>query len=100
MPVTDDLQASILRPAIQANNFEIKSGTIQMCTNIQFGGQPNDDPNDHLINFLEICDTFKCNGVSNDAIRLRLFPFTLRDKAKSWLHSLPPGSITTWTDMA
>lgn len=29
--------------------------------------------------------TFKINGVSNDTIRLRLFPFTLRDKVKSWL---------------
>ncbi|XP_075475681.1 uncharacterized protein LOC142509402 [Primulina tabacum] len=40
------------------------------------------------------------NGVSDDAVRLRLFPFSLRDKAKSWLNCLPVGSITTWEDMA
>ncbi|KAL0412135.1 UNVERIFIED_CONTAM: hypothetical protein Slati_3803200 [Sesamum latifolium] len=36
------------------------------------------------------------NGVSNDAVRLRIFLFSLCDTAKDWLQSLPTGSITTW----
>ncbi|KAL0312798.1 UNVERIFIED_CONTAM: hypothetical protein Sradi_5679100 [Sesamum radiatum] len=36
------------------------------------------------------------NGVSSDAVRLRIFPFSLCDTAKDWLQSLPAGSITTW----
>nr|ABD63156.1 Retrotransposon gag protein [Asparagus officinalis] len=40
------------------------------------------------------------NGVSDDAIKLRLFPFSLRDKARAWLQSLPPGSITTWDQLS
>lgn len=66
---------------------------------MQFGGLPNDDPNDHLVSFLDIFDTFKYNGVTDEAIRLRLFPFTLCDKTKSWMHSPPSGSITTWNDL-
>ncbi|KAL5574105.1 hypothetical protein UlMin_023702 [Ulmus minor] len=89
--------SSIQRPPIQANNFEIKPAIIQMIQNsVQFGGLANDDPNLHITNFLEICDTFKHNGVTDDAIRLRLFPFSLNSKAKAWLTSLPPGTITTW----
>ncbi|KAF7815005.1 uncharacterized protein G2W53_028974 [Senna tora] len=99
-PKLDGLQHSIRRPSIQANNFEIKPATIQLLqANGQFGGSPVEDPNNHILNFLEICDTFKHNGVSDDAIRLRLFPFSLRDKAKVWLQSLPEGSITTWKEL-
>ncbi|XP_073148093.1 uncharacterized protein [Henckelia pumila] len=99
-PSIHSMMSSIVRPRIQANNFEIKPAIIQMIqTSIQFGGTPTDDPNVHIANFLEICDTFKHNGVTDDAIRLRLFPFSLRDKAKSWLNSLPAGSITTWEEM-
>ena len=101
MPTVNGASSSITRPPVQANNFEIKPALIQMIqTAVQFGGLPNDDPNAHIENFLEICDTLKHNGVSDDAIRLRLFPFSLRDKAKAWLQSLPAGSITTWNDLA
>lgn len=101
MPSVIGNNSSIRRPAIQANNFEIKPAIIQMIQHsVQFSGLPNDDLNTHIDNFLEIYDTFKQNGVSDDAIRLRLFPFSLRDKAKVWLNSLPPETITTWDGLA
>nr|XP_023913707.1 uncharacterized protein LOC112025289 [Quercus suber] len=101
MPSVNGATSSIRRPAIQANNFEIKPAIIQMIQQtVQFEGLSQEDPNVHIANFLEICDTFKHNGVTDDAIRLTLFPFSLRDKAKVWLNSLPPGIITTWEELA
>ncbi|XP_073153026.1 uncharacterized protein [Henckelia pumila] len=66
----------------------------------QFRGAPTEDPNLHLRTFMEIDDTVKIHGVTEDTIRLRLFSFSLRDNSHSWLQSLPLGSITTWEDMA
>ena len=63
---------------------------------VQFGGLANDDPNLHIANLLEICNTFKHNGVTDDAIRLQLFPFSQNNKSKERLSSLPPRTITTW----
>ena len=72
----------IRRPIIQANNFELKSIILQLLQGIQFHKLVHEDPNAHILNFLEVCDTVKYNGVRDDAIRLRLFLFSLKDKAK------------------
>ena len=90
----------IRRPTIQANDFELKSITLQLLQGIQFHGFAHEDLNAHILNFLEVCDTVKYNGVSDDAIWLRLFPFSLKDKAKHWLISEPPDSITSWDDLS
>ena len=75
----------IRRQTINANNFELKPVLISMVQQAQFSGLPLDDPNIHLAMFLEIYDIVKMNGVTEDTIRLRLFPFSLRDKARGWL---------------
>ncbi|XP_051143996.1 uncharacterized protein LOC127260322 [Andrographis paniculata] len=38
-------------------------------------------------------------GVTDEQIKLRAFPFSLKDAAKDWLYYVPPGSIDTWNDM-
>ena len=96
---SSDIAPMIRRLAIQANNFELKPITLQLFQNIQFIGFPNEDLNMHISNFLEVCDTVKYNRVSDDAIHLRLFPFSLKDKAKHWLNLEPPDSITSWDSL-
>ncbi|XP_052291700.1 uncharacterized protein LOC127900585 [Citrus sinensis] len=66
----------------------------------QFNGLPSEDPHLHLKLFFEVSDAFTIVGASQEALRLRLFPFSLRDRARAWLNSLPPNSITTWNDLA
>ena len=90
----------VRRPIIQANNFELKSITLQLLQGIQFHKLAHEDLNAHILNFLEVCDTVKYNGVSNDAIWLRLFPLSLKEKAKHWLISEPLDSITSWDDLS
>ncbi|XP_023634278.1 uncharacterized protein LOC111829417 [Capsella rubella] len=57
-----------------------------------------EDPLDHLDEFDRMCGLTKINGVSEDGFKLRLFPFSLGDKAHQWEKSLPAGSITTWEE--
>ena len=93
------VQTAIRRPPIQANNFELKLVTLQMLQNILFQGLLNENPNMHLRNFLEVCDMIKYNGVTEEALKFRLFPLSLGDRAKRWLTSQPPDSITSWNHL-
>ncbi|XP_048604860.1 uncharacterized protein LOC125582286 [Brassica napus] len=43
-------------------------------------------------------DATETNGVSEDAFKLKLFPFSLGDKAHQWEKTLPSDSITTWNE--
>ncbi|KAK8562300.1 hypothetical protein V6N12_010384 [Hibiscus sabdariffa] len=65
----------------------------------QFGGTPAVNARHHLKSFLEICNSFKIHGVSNDVLKLKLFPYSLRDKAKGWLNNLPPGSFQSLMEL-
>ncbi|XP_054820341.1 uncharacterized protein LOC129319333 [Prosopis cineraria] len=88
-------------PPVNASSFEINPTIIMMIkTSYQFGGHPHEDPYAYIVDFLELCATFKINGASDDAVYLRLFPFSLKGNVKRWLHNLAASSIRTWKDMA
>ncbi|XP_070026516.1 uncharacterized protein [Nicotiana sylvestris] len=88
-------ESSVRKPPVAANNFEIRTGLIQTIQqSCIFTGDASEDPHSHLIDFLELVETDKYNGVPPEAIKLRLFPFSLKGEAKTWLRSLPQGSIT------
>ncbi|XP_028946791.1 uncharacterized protein [Malus domestica] len=88
----------IIYPDVEdGTTFEIKPHIFNILPS--FHGLPNSDPNMHLADFIEACDNTIIRGFSSEAIKLSLFPFSLKDKAKGWLHSLPANSITTWTEL-
>ena len=94
-------RSSISRPTVQANQtWQIPSHVMSTITNsTQFHGLDEEDAPGHLSRFVRICDTFRVNGVSEEAIYLRLFPFTLSGRAITWLDTLPQDSISTWADL-
>ncbi|KAJ0586747.1 putative nucleotidyltransferase, Ribonuclease H [Helianthus annuus] len=46
-----------------------------------------------------MCQTIGVSGFTKDEVKLMLFQFTLKDKARQWFATLPPGSIYTWQEM-
>ena len=80
---------------IEGENFEIKSGLITMVQANPFCGKANEDASANLQQFLELCSTFVIKGVSQDAIRLCLFPFSLLGRAKQWFYA-NKAAVDTW----
>ena len=65
----------------------------------KFHGFAGEDPNKHLKEFHVVYSSMKTQGISEEQVKLRAFPFSLADSAKEWLYYLPSSTITTWTDM-
>ncbi|XP_070011091.1 uncharacterized protein [Nicotiana sylvestris] len=79
-------ESSVRKPPVAANNFEIRTGLIQTIQqSCIFTGEASEDPHSHLIDFLELVEIAKYNGVPPEAIKLRLFSFSLKGDAKTWL---------------
>ena len=64
-----------------------------------FHGMESENPYSHIREFEGVCNTFKEETATADLMRLKLFPFTLKDKENFWLNSLRPRSIRNWTEM-
>ena len=94
-PMMNEDYSEIRHQSINANNFELKPALINIVQQQQFGGSSSEDPNGHLSNFLQLCGTIKMNGVDHNVIKLKLFPFSLRDKTRNWFNNLMLGSIDT-----
>ncbi|GJT59228.1 reverse transcriptase domain-containing protein [Tanacetum coccineum] len=86
--------------AIQETNFRLKNDMIQQVQNLCPFCGPGDDANKHLDKFLHVTQSMKVNGVSDDTLRLYLFPYSLQHRVAEWFDHLPRNSITTFDQMA
>ncbi|GJS40785.1 hypothetical protein Tco_0565828 [Tanacetum coccineum] len=57
-----------------------------------FSGNKNEYAHDHVDRVLNIVSLFNILGVSQDAVLLRVFPFTLTGSAKRWVDRLTLGA--------
>jgi hypothetical protein len=89
---SDFICTPIAPPAPAANSYEIKPALLNLVMKEKFSGASTDDAAAHLNNFVELCEMQKYENVESDIIKLKLFPFSLRGKAKDWLLSLPKNS--------
>nr|GEW14442.1 reverse transcriptase domain-containing protein [Tanacetum cinerariifolium] len=78
----------------------LKNDMIQQVQNsFQFHGLPGDDANKYLDKFLHVTQNIKVNGVTDDALRLYLFPHSLKHRTTAWFDRLPRNSINTFKQM-
>ena len=75
-------------------NYEMKNVHFTMLPS--FYGIPNEDPLIFIRDFYATMQTFPLQGLTEDQLSMRCFLYTLKDKAKVWLMTLQPNSLTTW----
>jgi len=95
-PTRTSARSCIIFPP-DASHFNFKPDIIQLLPT--FHGLELENPYLHLREFEEVCNTYNDLNCSINTIRLKLFPFSLKDKDKTWLQNLRSGSIRTWDEM-
>jgi hypothetical protein len=97
IPPTYTAPSCLRLPAVTATHYEIKPSTIQSLPT--FLGFPHENPYEFLSEFQSICSTIQLTGFTEDALKMRLFVFALKERAKHWFQSLEPNSITSWDQL-
>ena len=75
----------------EANQFLMKSEMISLLPVYQ--GVDSENPYSFMKDFEDVCNAFLSTGSPLHIICMVLFPFSLKEKAKIWFHSLEPDSI-------
>ena len=99
-----------MRDHIQPPRVSAPSGIIPPANNVvmrpylmpllpTFHGMENENPCNHIWEFEEVCTTFKEGVPNRDLLKMKAFPLTLKDKAKTWLNSLRPRTIRNWVEL-
>ena len=95
-PTQSFVPSCIMLPP-NASYVEVKQGLLAILPD--FRGQENENPYVHVRAFEEVISSFYAQNVI-EAAKLCFFPFSLKDKARSWLYTLKPRSIGSWGEMA
>ena len=93
-PIATSSHSCIMLPPTNATHFDLKPHVIQLLPS--FHGLDLENPYSHVKKFMDMCATFKFQIFFEESVHLRLFPFSLHDKAKAWLDSNTLRSITSW----
>ena len=65
--------------------MELKLTSLSLIVVHHFAGMVHEDPYTHLSTFMELCSTIGTYVEDVEVISLRVFPFSLTAKAKTWL---------------
>ena len=79
----NDFIGTPIAPATSAESCDINTILLNLVMKDQFSGTPNEDVASHLNTFMELCDMQKEKDVDNYIVKMKLFPFSLRDSAKN-----------------
>ncbi|XP_059302294.1 uncharacterized protein LOC132054268 [Lycium ferocissimum] len=96
----EDFTYEIVRPKVTATTIKFETSLYLMLKQEgYFRNAVDDDPHQHIINFLEVCSYHIQRCVPQEAVRLKLFKYSLAGDARKWFTKLPRNYIATWEEM-
>ena len=95
-PILQRPVTRIHAPLGRGENFGIDSHVMSML--LIFHDKSSEDPHRHVDDLSQVCEINHLQNVPVDTMKMKLFPATLRDRAKDWFLKLGK-EFTSWTEM-
>jgi len=70
-----------MRP-IQTCSYRLSPQLIALVQSLSFSGEGDENPYLYIRDFEQICDCLRIEGISNETLHWKLFPFSLKGKAR------------------
>jgi hypothetical protein len=97
---------NILSPICDVSNdvcdprsFKIPIKIIKRAMNNCYLGDGTVHPGDYLLFIHELCELFKCAGISTSKIKRNLFSLSLKGKAEEWYKTLKDDRSISWEEI-
>jgi hypothetical protein len=78
-------------PPAQLDPFKIPMKIVGRVMNNCYLGDGTIQPSDHLLFIHELCELFKCAGISTNQVKRKLFSLSLKGRAAEWYKLLKNG---------
>jgi hypothetical protein len=99
---SDDILSPICDNSYDAcapHPFKIPMKIIDRVMNNCYLGDGTVHPGDHLLFRHELCELFKCAGISMNQVKKKLFSLSLKGRAGEWYRTLKDGRSIDWEEI-
>jgi hypothetical protein len=86
-------------PPAQLDPFKIPMKIVECVMDNCYLGDGTVHPGDHLLFIHELCELFKCAGISLSQVKRKLFSLSLKGRAKEWYRLLKDGTSIAWEEI-
>jgi hypothetical protein len=86
-------------PPAQLDPFKIPMKIVEHVINNHYSGDGTVHPGDHLLLIHELCELFKCAGISSSQVKRKLFSLSLNGRAVKWYRLLKDGPSIGWEEI-
>jgi hypothetical protein len=76
--------------------YELRPGLIQLVQEHTFSGSDSENSYSHLADFEQTCACLRIEGMADETLRCKLFPFSLMGEAKHWYNRHVGSSQGDW----
>jgi hypothetical protein len=86
-------------PPAQLDPFKIPMKIVEHVKNNCYSGDGTVHPGDHLLFIYELCELFKCAGISTSKVKRKLFCLSLKGRAAEGYKLLKNGRSIGWEEI-